>query len=369
METKGLLDNVPCGIARLDARGVIITANDTLVEMLRCSRREDLVGQVFTAFMDAPSRIFHQTHTQPLLKIQGAVKEVYLRLVTTGGEIVPVIVNAQSRRVDDQTVVDCAILAAPLRSDYENQLVRARREAEEAARTKERFLSTMSHEFRTPLNAIIGFSDLLRGGHAGEVNAEQVAQLGYIHDAGRYLNTLVNDILGYTRMGVTDLAINLGSLPVTTMLERVEALVGQELADGGVTYHRDDSAAGLHVMADPDRMQQILINLLGNAAKFTPPGGDVRVRCEIAGRRVLIHVIDTGPGIPEADRSRIFQPFTQLNREDNAVRRRGVGLGLAISRELALAMEGDLTVASKEGEGSKFTLSLPLALQEPDATG
>ncbi|WP_290633137.1 histidine kinase dimerization/phospho-acceptor domain-containing protein, partial [Aquisalimonas sp.] len=202
----GLLDNVPCGIARLDASDVVVVANTTLAEMLGHGSTDALIGQPLTAFMDPASRVFHQTHTRPLLRLQGAVNEVYLRLLSATGEPVPVIVNARRGAGD---VVDYAILAAPLRSDYENELLQARRDAEEASRAKERFLSTMSHEFRTPLNAIIGFSDLLGAGHAGEVNTEQKAQLGYIHEAGRYLNTLVNDILGYTRMGTTDLAINL----------------------------------------------------------------------------------------------------------------------------------------------------------------
>ncbi|SEO72554.1 PAS domain-containing sensor histidine kinase [Aquisalimonas asiatica] len=360
MGTDGRLDNVPCGIAHLDAGDVVLGANATLARMLGCDGPDRLMGQRLTAFMDAPSRIFHQTHMRPLLKLQGSVSEVYLRLLSTTGEPVPVILNAR-RRAGEEDVVDYAILAAPMRSDYESELVQARREAEEAARAKERFLSTMSHEFRTPLNAIIGFSDLLRAGHAGEINAEQKAQLGYIHEAGRYLNTLVNDILGYTRMGTTELAINLTRLPVATALERVEALVGQEFDRCGVNYRREDGPAGVCVTADPDRIQQILINVLANAAKFTPPGGVVTVRWEERGRQVLIHVADTGPGIPAADRGRIFQPFTQLDNDDNAVRRRGVGLGLAISRELAQAMEGDLTVVSEEGDGSTFTLSLPLA--------
>ncbi|GLC23952.1 hypothetical protein rosag_04650 [Roseisolibacter agri] len=237
---------------------------------------------------------------------------------------------------------------------------RARESAEEANTAKSQFLRTVSHELRTPLNAISGYADLVLMELRGPVSEEQRADLERIKRASQHLLGLINDILSFAKLEAGQVELELGDVTLAHTLHEVEALVGPQLAAKSLRYDSEPCAPGLAVRADAERLRQILLNLLGNAIKFTPEGGRITVACDGDEARVAIRVRDTGVGIPPDALERIFDPFVQVGRDLRAPSD-GVGLGLAISRDLARRMGGDLTASSVVGEGSTFTLLLPRA--------
>ena len=214
----------------------------------------------------------------------------------------------------------------------------------------------MSHELRTPLNAIVGYVDLLESGVTGAVTAEQAKHLGRIRGSAAHLTRTVSDILTLTRL---DAGTGIGPMErvdVRGVLDEVAGIL-EPLARVKKLAFEVRCEASLSVSADPHRLRQILINLGGNAIKFTVSGG-IAVRATGEGDLVRIAVTDTGIGIAAADLERIFDEFWQV---EGALTRTfdGAGLGLAVSRRLARQLKGDITVVSAPGEGSTFLLTLP----------
>lgn len=238
----------------------------------------------------------------------------------------------------------------------------ARLMAEHANNAKTVFLRGMSHELRTPLNAIGGYAALLEEGIHGTVNPEQASDLGRIRRATAYLLRLINDVLTVARIeGARPL--HLAAIAVNPVLAEVESLCAVQATSKGLTLSVVPSERSLLAMSEAERLQQILLNLVTNAIKFTSANGSVSVTCEDDARTARIVVRDTGVGIRAEDCHRVFEPFVQIDRHLTAAPQQGVGLGLSISRDLARAMHGDLTLESTEGVGSTFTLTLPVAAE------
>jgi PAS domain S-box-containing protein len=249
----------------------------------------------------------------------------------------------------------------------------ARADAEAASRAKSEFLAVMSHELRTPLNAIGGYAELLELGVRGPLTDQQRADLARIHQSQRHLLGLINQVLNYTRIDAGAVTYELGDVLVSDAIAAAAALVHPQVQRRDLTFTVAECAPGLLVHADPEKVQQILLNLLTNAVKFTPPGGEIRVACEecdaadgvtdgAVGRVVTISVADDGIGIPDDKLAAIFDPFVQVDQRLTRTQE-GVGLGLAISRDLARGMGGDLVASSTIGGGSVFTLRLRAGLR------
>jgi PAS domain S-box-containing protein len=234
----------------------------------------------------------------------------------------------------------------------------ALREAEEANRAKSDFLATMSHELRTPLNAISGYAELLSMGIRGPVNDAQKADLDRINRSQAHLLGIINDILKFAKLESGQLDMNIVEFPIDSVLALAEDLVRPQLEAKRIEYRYRPGDASVTVRADRDRLEQIVLNLLANAVKFTPEGGLITVGWNERGERVLVEVTDTGIGIAASQVERIFDPFVQVDASTTR-KSEGVGLGLAISRDLARQMGGDVTVTTREGQGSTFTLALP----------
>jgi signal transduction histidine kinase len=226
---------------------------------------------------------------------------------------------------------------------------------------KTQFLATMSHELRTPLNAIGGYAELLELGIHGPVTDAQRDVLSRIQRSQHHLLSLINNVLNLVKLDTHHVSYDLSTVSLGAVLEFVAEATGPQVRAKHLGYDSSGCSRELAVRADPEKLRQILLNLLSNAIKFTDDGGAIAIACSADRNTVRIHVRDSGIGIAADQQDKIFEPFVQVDRRLNRPME-GTGLGLAISRELARGMGGELTVESRPGEGTTFTLSLPRAL-------
>src|SRR2546427_291594 len=250
------------------------------------------------------------------------------------------------------------------RRRVEKALISAKEDAERASKFKDRFLSTMSHELRPPLNAVMGFSDLLADKRYGELNERQQRYVGHINTGGRHLLKLVNDILDLSNIEAGRMEISCQDLSVETIFGEVESAL-RPLAEKKTQTLSSIAEPGLRVHADATRFKQVLMNLAGNAIKFTPEGGRIELAAHQAGGEVQVKVRDNGPGIPPEEQKRIFEAFYRLRKSGEGPE--GTGLGLAITESLVKLQGGSLGLESEPGHGSCFYFSLPIAKAAQEA--
>lgn len=232
------------------------------------------------------------------------------------------------------------------------------RSAETANRAKTAFLGAMSHELRTPLNAIGGYIDILDMGLRGPVTETQHADFARVKSNQQHLALLITEILTFVRVGSGHVSYSVADINACDAMQHAIELVEPLFGEKGLEFKGIGGDSNMIARADPERVTQILVNLFSNAIKFTPAGGMISAECGSTAETITLRVSDTGIGIAADQHEAIFEPFIQL-KAGLSDRESGVGLGLAISRDLARAMHGDLTVQSAEGKGARFTLTLP----------
>jgi signal transduction histidine kinase len=217
----------------------------------------------------------------------------------------------------------------------------------------------MSHELRTPLNAIIGFSEVLQERMFGELNAKQAEYVGDILASGRHLLALINDILDLSKVEAGRMELNLEAFHLPASIDDTLTLIRERAARQGIAVEPDIDEALGQVVADERKIKQVLLNLLSNAVKFTPAGGRVGVRAALVDGMVEVAVRDSGIGIAPEDQEAIFEEFRQVGG-DEARKREGTGLGLALARRFVELHGGKIWVESALGRGSVFTFTLPV---------
>jgi signal transduction histidine kinase/DNA-binding response OmpR family regulator len=375
-----------------DAAGVVLVRQRPEGEDLEILGAGDMPEQI-----EAEWRLFPRDAPVPLAEVIRSGEPVFLEsrdawresyphcipLVEAAGHhanaIVPLIVDgvvlgalgiayATERRFtseDYATMQGTAQLAALAleRSRLLDAERASRQDAESANRAKSEFLAVMSHELRTPLNAIGGYAELMEMGIRGPITQEQRTDLERIQRSQRHLLGLINGVLNYAQVEAGHVHYELGPVAMDELLATCEALITPQARAHAVTLEYPGCAAGTQARGDGEKIRQVVLNLLSNAVKFTGAGGRVQLLCDGVvedPRRVVVRVVDSGPGIEAQQLERIFQPFVQLDARLTRTRE-GTGLGLAISRDLARGMGGDLTVESIVGGGSTFTLTLPEA--------
>jgi PAS domain S-box-containing protein len=349
-------------IFMLDPDGRVATWNEG-AERIKGYTAEEIIGRHFSTFY--PAEAVATKFPQHELKVAtqvGRFEDEGWRVRKDGSffwasVVITALFSAKGKLVGFAKVTRDL---TERRQAQERAIADARRvaESEAANRAKSEFLATLSHELRTPLNAIGGYADLLVLEVAGEVNESQRQYLERIKTSQRHLLALVNDLLNISRLEAGQVEYRLEPLPVLSLLREMEAMILPQAVEKDITFEITTCPPEAIALADSARTQQILLNLLANAIKFTPSSGRVSVACSASEGQIGISVIDTGPGIPTEKQEAIFEPFVQLGRS-LTTGGEGAGLGLAISRRLARAMSGDLKVASDVDEGSTFTLILP----------
>jgi PAS domain S-box-containing protein len=349
-------------IFMLDPHGHVASWNRG-AERIKGYTADEIIGQHFSVFY--PRSAVERQHPQYELEVAarlGRFEEESVRIRKDGSQFwANVVITAV--RDDDGSLVGFAKVTRDLterRNAEMRAIADARRvaEAEAANVAKSEFLAAMSHELRTPLNAIGGYTDLLSLGLAGTVTAKQVEYIERIRRSQQHLMGVITDLLNFSKIEGGHLTYDIAPISLAHAIEAIGPLVEPQARKKGVTLQIDSANHTCIAIGDRAKVDQILLNLLTNAVKFTPASGSVRVRCRMTDTASAIDVIDTGVGIPQDKQERIFEPFVQLGRSLSSAHE-GVGLGLAISRDLARAMDGDLTVVSTPGSGSTFTLTLP----------
>ncbi|MDP2310197.1 MAG: PAS domain S-box protein [Pseudomonadota bacterium] len=295
--------------------------------------------------------------------IQGAV--VYMHDVTQESTLAAELENANNELMTrfEELLAQQEVLAAQSEEVAKQRAQLADRNADlaSASRLKSEVLATMSHELRTPLNAVIGFAEVLLVDSVSPLGEGHRAYVQDIRKAGEQLLLLINDVLDLTRIEAGRLQIDTERMDLAHPVLQARELTSVFAKERRVTVVDAIAPGHRFVVADPDRVRQVVLNLLSNALKFTPSGGSVTLRAvEIPGGFARVSVTDTGIGIDSNDVHKLFQPFTQLDT-GLARRRGGTGLGLAISRQLVEAMKGTIGCESVLGRGSTFFFTLPLA--------
>jgi PAS domain S-box-containing protein len=352
-------------ILMLDPEGRVASWNAG-AEHIKQYKRDEIIGQHFSCFY--PPEDVEQGKPAQELKVateRGRFADEGWRVRKDGSRFWASVVLTALRDASGQLrgfgKVSRDITE---RKRAEEVMLHAKEEAERTSRFKDQFLSTMSHELRTPLNAVLGFSDLLADERYGPLNEKQRRYIDHIHTGGKHLLSLISDILDLSKIEAGRMELAMENLAVQNIFAEVLSVM-QPLADRKSHGLAASGEARLAVRADATRLKQVLMNLLGNAVKFTPNGGQIELAARLHGSSVCIEVRDSGPGIPPGEQKRIFEAFYRLR--ESGKKTEGTGLGLAITQRLVELHGSELKLTSQSGQGSCFYFSLPAVPSAPQS--
>ncbi len=359
---RNLVSRCPALVCEIDHRGRVMFVNEAARTLLGRDP-ESIAGSAWVSLVPRKGRAAAADLGRMVLA--GDVTGFELPLETASGSVRWMLLNTASRydsagKLEMVVAFAIDITERKHADEAARQLAhaeQARLNAESANKAKTDFLAVMSHELRTPLNAIGGYSELIEMGLRGPVTPAQAEDLGKIRRSQRHLLGLINNIMNFARLETGHVSLRCRDIVVNETLAVLDALTEPQVTAKRIRYEPGRCEQGLTAWADEEKTRQILINLVSNAIKFTASGGTIAISCISDDETVQFKVRDSGRGIAEEKLELIFEPFVQVNKE--FTRDEGVGLGLAISRDLARMMHGELTAESTVGVGSTFTLSLP----------
>ncbi|HZB95435.1 MAG TPA: PAS domain-containing sensor histidine kinase [Herpetosiphonaceae bacterium] len=359
---EDLYEHAPCGYVSTLLDGTFAKVNQTFLDWTGYQRLELLAGKRFQDLLTVGGKIFYETHFAPLLHMQGFVNEIAFDLVCRDGHRLPVLINSvQKRDVFGTPVLNrTTIFDARDRRKYERELQRARKEAEEALHLRDQFLSLASHELKTPLTSILGNLQLLQR----RVDKEKILNVRDQHTlqtiAGQMnrLNKMVHSLFDISRIEAGQLTIERGRVDVRALVSRVVDEIQPTL--DGREIEMQASIQSAVIQGDELRLEQVFQNLIQNALKYSPPAAPVWVAVDECGSHVCVEVHDQGIGIPQEALPHLFERFYRAaNAQEGRVG--GIGIGLYVVKEIVELHGGHVTVESTEGQGSTFTVYLPLA--------
>jgi signal transduction histidine kinase len=359
-----LYERAPCGLLTIGPDALIVRVNETFLTWTGHARG-DVLGKRLGELLTVGGRVFLETHVAPLLTMQASAQEIALDFMRPHKDPLPVLINAV-RRAD--ALIDIAVFKVTDRRNYERELMIARRQAENAAQARADFVSMISHEIRTPLSAIIGIAHLLR---KTELTPHQEKLTSVLRSSADNLLSLINDILDFSKIEAGKVKLEQRPVDLRQLVDELASTLRLKAQEKNVELQvAIDPAVPATVLADSVKIRQVLVNLVGNAIKFTAKGSvTIALTAERSGSLSVVRfeVRDTGIGIAADRIAGIFDDFTQASYEIS-VKYGGTGLGLAITRKILDLYKSRITVESTPGVGSTFRFALELPAVE-DVSG
>jgi len=380
---KAILNSANFSIIATDEKGIIQLFNLGAERMLGYAAAE-VVDKIKPSDMHDPQEVMARARSLSLelatpitpgfealaYKASRGIEDSYdLTYIRKDGSRFPALVSITALRDDFDDIIGYLLIGADnsVRKQVETELTAAKATAEKANQAKTDFLSSMSHELRSPLNAILGFAQLLESDAAPQT-ATQKESTGQILQAGWYLLNLINEILDLSLIESGKLLLSQEPMSLDEVMLDCRAMIEPQAQQYGVTLHFCAFDQPCFVYADRTRVKQVLINLLSNAIKYNHSGGTVVVECAVtSGERIRVSIKDTGPGLPPEKLAQLFQPFNRLGQEANG--EEGTGIGLVMTKRLVELMGGVIGVESAVGVGSVFWVELNRAAAPQLATG